>query len=679
MKITIPNCFTPLNTTFCSYCNNGYIQLSGYCYLQINWCISYYNQTGLCSKCSAGYYVNLKGQCVPLPSYCQLANPDGNCVQCIQGYRVFLGQCLPNIQYCQSFNNSTGTCASCLSQYYLTASGQCSMLPAFCTEASPSGFCTSCIKGYIVVSGSCVAIITNCIIYNQNNPDNCFQCSQDYYLNAFYSCTLLPPFCLTANSLGFCLSCVTGYIPINSICVVPVNNCVSYVQMTNVTRCSQCASGYKLTSDFTCSQLPQYCLSGNGDVCTSCVNGYQVYQGICVLYVVNCLEWSRSSLQCVNCLGGHYLSFTNSNNYICSKLPSYCLKADIYGSCLDCIQGYIIYNQLCVDSLSILNCQVYNVTTFTCVQCISGYSLNSYKRCMVSNCQSMNNQGQCVACFSGYQLVGFSCFIIIPYCSTYNGNGLCTMCINGYVLDQFGSSCSIGDPNCASFSAQGVCLGCINGYYIQQGKCLLMPTGCTSMGQNALCLSCLPQYVLISGICVLLVDNCAIYNSTGCRACNSMYYLLSNSCLQYPVGCLSYDVNSRHCLDCASDYILDKSAWLCIRGSDNCLISNSQSQCTYCYDRYFLRSGRCIPYPSYCVSVDLLGNCISCAFGSVLSGNSCLPTDGRKLNCLTYDTANNICQICVSGYSLCPQTGICVMPDPGCQNFSFSGECLVCK
>lgn len=89
--------------------------------------------------------------------------------------------------------------------------------------------------------------------------------------------------------------------------------------------------------------------------------------------------------------------------------------------------------------------------------------------------------------------------------------------------------------------------------------------------------------------------------------------------------------------------------------------------------------GQCRPYPNYCVSVDLLGNCISCAFGSVLSGNTCLPTEGRKLNCLTFDNVNSICITCINGYSLCPATGVCVLPDPGCQNFTFEGECVACK
>lgn len=75
--------------------------------------------------------------------------------------------------------------------------------------------------------------ISNCMIYNQNNAAYCYQCVQGYYLNLGYTCTLLPPFCTSANNLGLCLSCRQGYSLLNNngICVVPVSNCIAYVPL----------------------------------------------------------------------------------------------------------------------------------------------------------------------------------------------------------------------------------------------------------------------------------------------------------------------------------------------------------------------------------------------------------------------------------------------------------------
>ena len=332
----IPNCFTALNNSFCSLCNNGYVQLSGRCYSQISFCVSYLNQSGLCNQCNSGYYVNSQGQCSPLPANCIQCDAAGQCLTCLNGYRVSKGICLPNIPNCQAFDPNTGTCKECISQYYYNSQGQCLPLPAFCTAATPSGACSSCIAGYSQAGSYCVATIAFCSIYNQNNPAYCFQCIAGYYLNAGYSCTVLPPNCINANSLGVCLTCTSSYTLVGSLCVVATPNCLNYVQSNSTTRCSQCASGYTLTPQFTCNQLPLYCLSGSNGTCLNCMANYQLYQGICVYSVANCAAWSNQSLQCSSCISGYYLSMSNSN-YGCLVLPRFCLQADLYGNCLNCL------------------------------------------------------------------------------------------------------------------------------------------------------------------------------------------------------------------------------------------------------------------------------------------------------------------------------------------------------
>jgi hypothetical protein len=186
--------------------------------------------------------------------------------------------------------------------------------------------------------------------------------------------------------------------------------------------------------------------------------------------------------------------------------------------------------------------------------------------------------------------------------------------------------------------------------------------------------------VLSSGVCVKVVPWCSSYNSLGCVLCNSGYYLQSNSCRPYPEGCLSYELATSRCLSCASNYILVASTGICNRKvNDNCLTYNQQ-QCVYCISRYYLKAGACWPYPSYCATVDLLGNCLSCSFGSILAAGVCQPADGRQRNCLSFDNAKMICLACLDGYSLCPATGLCLRPDPGCDGpTSSNGDCLTCK
>lgn len=678
VKITIPNCFTAANSSFCSLCNNGYVQLSGVCYQQITWCVNYANQTGLCSQCSPGYYVNSAGQCAPLPANCLQSDPNGQCLSCLNGYRVSKGICLPNIPNCQAFDPSTGACKQCISQYYYNSQGQCLPLPAFCTAANTSGACTACISGYSIAGSVCVITIVNCQIYNQNNPAYCYQCISGYYLNAAYSCAILPPNCLNANSLGVCLSCAFNYTLVGSICVIAIPNCVNYVQTSTSTRCSQCTSGYTLTPDYACSQLPLYCLSGSNGVCINCMQNYQLYQGICVYTIINCAAWSNQSLQCTACISGYYLSLSN-NSYVCNILPRFCLQADLYGNCINCLQNYIIYNYQCVDSASILNCRAYNLNTLQCVQCLPGYTLNNNYRCLPQNCAVVNNQGNCAQCLPNFLLMGNICLIQISNCAQYNNmTGVCIQCLSGYALSSDSLSCTVSDPNCLNYGPQGVCLACINGFYLKAEFCTQLPPGCASVGQNFICASCLSQYTLVKGYCVLTVTNCASYNISGCFSCLSNYYLLNNICYAFPAYCQSFDTGLGRCINCISGYTLNPSTYVCSKFADNCATYNSQGQCIYCFNRYYLSGGRCYAYPPYCVIVDFLGNCLSCAFGSVLQNGQCVAGPGRNMNCLNFDSVNLICLNCMSGYSLCSSTGVCLPQDPACQNYTSTGACSAC-
>jgi hypothetical protein len=35
-----------------------------------------------------------------------------------------------------------------------------------------------------------------------------------------------------------------------------------------------------------------------------------------------------------------------------------------------------------------------------------------------------------------------------------------------------------------------------------------------------------------------------------------------------------------------------------------------------------------------------------------------------------------LCQVCLVGYNFCAASGICVLPDPACNNFGPDGSCI---
>ena len=213
-------------------------------------------------------------------------------------------------------------------------------------------------------------------------------------------------------------------------------------------------------------------------------------------------------------------------------------------------------------------------------------------------------------------------------------------------MEPDGLACKRSDPWCIAFAPDGTCTQCRNGYYLRD-RCYLLPPGCVSIGNNGICASCLSQFVLFSGTCIRRIEFCSVYNTSGCALCNQNYYLFNNICKAYPDGCLSYDPSSARCLSCASNYELNQNTWICTLKRDNCLSYNQQNLCIYCAPRFYLSNGKCFSYPPYCVTVDLLGNCISCAFGSILRAGSCQPSQGRNRNCLRFDHTNSICLVCI--------------------------------
>lgn len=220
----------------------------------------------------------------------------------------------------------------------------------------------------------------------------------------------------------------------------------------------------------------------------------------------------------------------------------------------------------------------------------------------------------------------------------------------------------------------------MGGYFLLNGYCYLLPQGCAQLNNQQLCIGCLSQYVLIQNLCILAVGNCAFYNANGCYQCISFYYLYNGLCNSFPANCLSFDTGQLRCVGCASGFTLNPNSFVCSKTIfiNNCAAYNSNGQCINCMPRYYLRQNGCWQYPSYCVNVDLAGNCLSCAFASTLQNGQCLPNPQRSLNCQTFNSTTSLCMLCMVGYNFCGVSGICVLPDPGCAVFG-DGICLQCK
>lgn len=272
--------------------------------------------------------------------------------------------------------------------------------------------------------------------------------------------------------------------------------------------------------------------------------------------------------------------------------------------------------------------------------------------------------------------------LFIINCDVFNElTGSCTQCAQGYSLSKDLTTCSLVVYNCQVFNPNGLCLQCFPGYFLMGGYCYLLPQGCSQLNNQQLCIACLPQFTLVQNTCILAIANCALYNINGCYQCLSFYYLLNGACNLFPSNCLSFDTGLLRCVACASGFTLNPSTFICSKTIfiSNCAAYNPNGQCINCVTRYYLRQNSCWQYPSYCVNVDLLGNCLSCAFGSTLRNGQCVATAQRSLNCLNFNSTTSLCMVCMVGYNFCGVSGICVLPDPGCLIPGVEGNCQQCK
>lgn len=166
------------------------------------------------------------------------------------------------------------------------------------------------------------------------------------------------------------MACANGYfLPSNGTCT-PLNPlCKSSDMATGY--CTLCYQGFTLSGP-TCVQGPgtsiPYCAQIVGNVCGTCINGYYVSNGACVVANILCATYNQTD-----------------------------------GSCITCISGYVFQSGSCVlPSLGIdPNCAQY---------------VNSY----------------CSGCVSGYSLVNFWCNAIDPNCLTFDAtNNVCMVCRRG--------------------------------------------------------------------------------------------------------------------------------------------------------------------------------------------------------------------------------------------------------
>ena len=203
----------------------------------------------------------------------------------------------PNCQSCSfSFGAQTGQCTLCASGYYLNstdltcysctapATGTPTFPAGSCSACAMSGssmICTACSSTYYLAGTTCLtcnSYMANCSTCTFNASFRCIGCNSGWLLSSAGQCPLcssIYPNCKFCSS-SECTDCAAGYYTLdNKQCVQTclVSNCKQCVTKDN-SKCVTCGAGYVLSGSGCVMQTCTAPLSFNG---VACICPFQSY------------------------------------------------------------------------------------------------------------------------------------------------------------------------------------------------------------------------------------------------------------------------------------------------------------------------------------------------------------------------------------------------------------------
>ncbi|EAR86017.1 leishmanolysin family protein (macronuclear) [Tetrahymena thermophila SB210] len=472
-------------STKCTSCKNGFILLRNACYEQ---------------RCSEGFFLNYLGRCVRCDDSCLKCDTfKDNCTECANGFTYEASsqrcikilnnnQCHPTCQECNQPNNSSactsckeglqkdynsGLCVptikNCQFDEYLDINYQCQKCnsPCFSCYLNPNQ-CTSCISGYVHNTQT-----NQCEI---NDPI----CDYDQFLDSYKNCKPCHQSCATCEGYSNkCTSCKNGFILFRNACYEQkcsegffLNNFGRCVRCddsclkcdTFKDNCTECANGFtyeassqkciKILNNNQCHPTCQECSQpNNSSACTSCNDGYFIFNGMCIQCSSQCLTCKRKSNFCTQCKQGFRLDsifgrciqdcqqryYFNQTNNQCQPCLSPCENCEYYSyRCTSCIQGYKYDNDSFACEIdckpgeyknTIQSCKQCSFPCLTCefddnrcLSCVSGYTYRDYscqknsrsnfRACHEScnTCIKAMDPHSCDSCREGYTLINGTCY-----------------------------------------------------------------------------------------------------------------------------------------------------------------------------------------------------------------------------------------------------------------------------
>jgi proprotein convertase subtilisin/kexin type 5 len=446
----------------------------------------------------------------------------------------------------------------------MNSNGKCNSVSVLCKTSDMNGLCNSCYNGYDLTQGQCVLSSTStdnvdpsCKVWDYKFQ-KCIKCAERFVMRPNGACNPVSNLCKTFSEInGLCTSCHAGYDLTQGDCALSNSNngqpsdlgCKNWDWNRQV--CLECSSRWFFNSKGVCTQVSDNCQSydSNG-VCTACYYGYSLSGNQCVALNNNvqptdagCKTWDWRRQVCLECSN----RWVFDSKGVCTPIKDSCKSYISNGACSACFAGYTLSQGQCVSSSSNTaspsdaGCKTWDWNRQVCLECSSRWFFNSKGVCtqVSDNCKSFTLNGDCSACWAGYDLIQGACVRntsqpLNVNCKAWDWNKqVCLECANRFVFNSNGICVSVSD-NCRTFDNSGFCTGCYNGYTLSQGQCVSSSSntaspsdaGCKTWDWNRqVCLECSSRWFFNSkGVCTQISDNCAQFSSSGlCSACYKDY------------------------------------------------------------------------------------------------------------------------------------------------------------
>ena len=347
-----------------------------------NCSLCYSDKCIACSKyCNENEYKNV-GKCVCEPcserSEGCIRCDEKSCRKCAAGFGLSSGKCTkcgPGY-----YSDGTSECKPCPKGQYQDASGQSSCKPcetAKYQDEEGKATCKICPDGSY---------------QDATSQSSCKNCPEDNYCK---------------NGTKYACAQKAGANPGSAACTTCSSVIGACLECTNLSKCTQCSSGYYINSSNTCTKCEAgfYC---NGISKAQCAAG----------------KYSPAGASgCTTCPAGKY---SQAGATVCSSCQAGKWSAAGASSCYTCSAGWAC------DGTSTYQCPAgwYAVAGSSgCKPCAGG----TYSAAGASSC--------------------FACSSKWAYCTSCN-NSACTACSSGYVLNGSGG-CKSAEPSQADCNAIG--------------------------------------------------------------------------------------------------------------------------------------------------------------------------------------------------------------------------------